>query len=239
MNFLARLAALILLVGTPVWAGEAHVAVATNFRATLEELQTVFAAETGHSLVVSTGSTGQLYAQIAHGAPYDVFLAADQDRPALAIADGHAVDGTTFTYAEGRLILLWPGREILAEDPAPDLSDLHRVSLANPRTAPYGVAAMQVLDSLDVAGIEIAYAQNAAGVAAAIEAGAAPAGLTARSLVGNGAGWTVPLDLHDPIRQDAVLLKRGDDNPAARAFLDWLGRAKAREIIRAHGYDVD
>jgi molybdate transport system substrate-binding protein len=170
-----------------------------------------------------------------------VFLAADQERPSLAIAEGLEVPGTQITYATGRLFMMLPGLGTLQAEQVPDLTDLNLISIANPRTAPYGVAAMQVLDSLDIAGIDIAYAQNAAGVVAAVKSGAVPAGLTARSLVktAGASGWEVPLDLYDPIRQDAVLLSRAADNDAAAAFLEWLAGAEAKAIITKHGYDVD
>ncbi len=227
------------LVACPAMAGTLHVAGASNFQVPLKELARTFEAETGHEVIVSSGATGLLFSQIANGAPYDVFLAADQQRPLRAIAEGLAVPGSDFTYAIGRLFLLMPDQDRLVEEDVPDLAGLSRVSVANPRTAPYGVAAIQVLDSLDIGGIEIAYAQNVAGVAAAVQSGAVPAGLTALSLAGDRGGWVVPADLYDPIRQDAVLLVRAEQNAAARAFLEWLQTEPARAVIRKHGYDVD
>lgn len=238
---LARLTVLFCALAMPAWAGQAHVAVATNFKVPMAELSDAYQAATGHELTVSAGATGLLYSQIVNGAPFDVFLAADQDRPTQAVADGHAVPGSQITYATGRLFLMLPGRETVQDDEVPDLTDLNLISIANPRTAPYGVAAMQVLDSLDIAGVEIAYAQNAAGVVAAVKSGAVPAGLTARSLVAQtgASGWEVPFDLYDPIQQDAVLLTRAEDNAAAVAFLEWMTGPEAKAIIAKHGYDVD
>ena len=223
------------------------VAAAANFREPLEAMARDFGRATGHEVVISAGSTGQLYAQIAHGAPFDVFLAADQARPAQAVEAGLAVPGTRRTYAEGRLIVLFrdPATRARLGTP-PDLAQVATLSVANPATAPYGAAAMQVLERMGVAGAlagRIAEAQNVSGVNAAVDTGAADAGFAALGSVAEPGGpepegWLVPGELHDPIRQDAVLLRRGRDNPAATAFLDWLAGDEAGRLIRGYGYDV-
>ncbi|MFK7945262.1 MAG: molybdate ABC transporter substrate-binding protein [Paracoccaceae bacterium] len=223
-------------------ANPIRVAVAANFRPAILELEPAFEKASGIEIEVSTGSTGQLTAQIAHGAPFHVLLAADQVSPAKLVQDELGVGTSVFTYATGRLALLTPGREVPGDGTVPDLGDLTRMSIANPRTAPYGVAAMEVLDSLDIAGIQLVLAQNAGGVVAAVASGAAPAGLTSLSLAKSAVRvptWTVPLDLHEPLRQDAVLLTSAKDNPNAKAFLAWLKDARARRIIEAHGYVLD
>lgn len=231
----------------PVNAETAMVAAAANFREALEVLAREFEGTTGHEVVISSGSTGQLYAQIAHGAPFDVYLAADQARPAQAVEAGFAVPGTLRTYAEGRLIVLFRDAATRARlGTPPDLAKVGMISIANPATAPYGVAAMQVLERMEIADAlagRIAEAQNVSGVNAAVDTGAAEVGFAALGSVAEPGGpepegWLVPSDLHDPIRQDAVLLRRGLDNPAATAFLDWLVSDEARELIRGYGYDV-
>lgn len=235
----------------PFSSGQAEsvtIAAAANFRKPLAALVEGFAEATGHEAVVSAGSSGQLYAQIAHGAPFDVFLSADQARPAEAVKAGLAVPGSQRTYARGRLIVLFSDAEAAARlGSPPDLSRVRMLSVANPAIAPYGAAAMQVLERLGVADAlagRIAQAQNVSGVNAAVDSGAAEAGFAALgSVVEPGGleprGWLVPTDLHDPIRQDAVLLVRGAENPAATAFLDYLGSEPAKSLIRGYGYDVD
>ena len=229
-------------------AGTVTIAAAANFRKPLEALARGFAEATGHDAVISAGSSGQLHAQIANGAPFDVFLSADQVRPADAIEAGLAVPGTQRTYALGRLIVLLRDAETAERlGYPPDLGQVRTLSLANPATAPYGSAAMQVLERLGVTAAlagRIAQAQNVSGVNAAVATGAAEAGFAALgSVAGPDApdpqGWPVPADLHDPIRQDAVLLVRGRDNPAATAFLEYLGSDGARALIRQYGYDVE
>lgn len=248
MRLFFRSLFIVALLVTGARAETASIAAASNFRAAAAALARDFAATTEHEAVVSAGSSGQLYAQIASGAPFDVFLSADQDRPAAAVEAGFAVPETQRTFALGRLIVLFRDAETAARlGTPPDLARVSLLSVANPATAPYGAAAMQVLEALGMrralAG-RIAEAQNVSGVNAAVASGAAEAGFAALgSVVRPGGpepeGWIVPQDLHDPIRQDAVLLARGADNPAARAFLDYLAGDRARQIIRAHGYDVE
>lgn len=232
-----------MLGSTLAEAANLRIAVAANFRETLLALQPVFEATGEERLTISAGSTGQLFAQISNGAPYDVFLAADQDRPARLAEAGLAAPGSAFTYATGRLVLLAPGRPLPDAGATPSLDGLARIAIANPRTAPYGAAAEQVLDRLGAAGLQRVLAQNVAGVVSAVESGAAPAGLTAQALLGpdrQAEAWQVPADWHDPIRQDAVLLSRAQDPDAAARFLAWLGSdPEARQIIRSHGYVVD
>lgn len=217
-----------------------RVAVAANFRATLEVLRPTFEATGEAQLSIAAGSTGQLFAQIANGAPFDVFLAADQKRPARLAEQGLAVSGSIFTYAVGRLVMLVPGGQIPPDGTVPDLSGLSRIAIANPRTAPYGAAARQVLERLGVADVQLVLAQNVGGVVALVRSGAAPAGLTAAALLPPGTPvWPVPADLHDPIRQDAALLTRAAESPHAKAFIAWLQGAEAQRIIEANGYALD
>jgi len=230
----------------PAAAGDLLVAVAANFSVTARDIGAQFSQQSGHRIEFSVGSTGKLYAQIIQGAPYDVLLAADQAAPRKLVSAGYAVDGSQFSYALGRL-LLWSPRPGLADrDPASLLRDpgLRRVAIANPAVAPYGRAARQVLEALDawepLAG-RIVYGENVAQAFAMAASGNAELALIAASLVPDGTGsrWTLPATLYDPIRQDAVLLARGADNPAAREFLRFLDSAAARNFIRAAGYSLE
>lgn len=227
-------------------AAEVTVAVATNFLATLEELEPVFEAGTGHELRLAAGSTGSLYGQIVNGAPYDVFLAADEARPARAMAEGHAVAGTGFVYAVGTLVL-WSPDPARVRGPESLEDEFHHLAIANPRTAPYGAAAEEVLRALGrwqpLAG-RIARTQSIAGAWSAVASGAADLGFVALSSVlleagdarGSGSWWEPPQKLYGPLRQAAVLLVRGADNPGAAAFLEFLASEPARVVIRRAGY---
>lgn len=249
------LAALVLLSSAgiarpaPALGADVQVAVAANFAAAMTELAAAFEQATGHRAVVSLGSTGRFNAQIRNGAPFEVLLAADAATPAALERDGHAVSGTRFTYALGRLVL-WsrdPTRvdatgAVLRRPPGDN-----RLAVADPRLAPYGVAALQVLDAL---GVRAAWAPRLVqgdSVAQAwqfVATGSVTLGLVARSQVAAGgragaagSGWLVPASLHEPIRQDAVLLARGRGRPAARALVEFMGSSEARRIIAAHGYE--
>ena len=245
MRVLKLIFGLILLSSTPTQAEVARIAVAANFRAAAQALAAQFETETHHTLTLSAGSTGQLYAQIRNGAPFDVFLSADQLRPERLIAHDDAIADSQFTYAIGRLYL--GVRHPVSTSQMPlELTGIHRLSIANPATAPYGAAAEQVLGQLAFpeGAPLIAQAQSISGVNAALAAGAVDAGFVAYASVAQQEtpsmpGWLVPDHLHDPIRQDAVLLKRGADNPAAIAFLAWLRVPAAQHVIRQSGYHVD
>ncbi len=241
---LAAIALFVSVVTGDARAEEATIAVAANFLETATEIAERFEAVTDCTLVIASGSTGQLYAKIINGAPFDVFLAADQKRPALLVDRGYAQEGSRFTYAIGVLTLYAP-------DPAritgPDILDgpFAALSIANPNTAPYGAAAQQVLAHLSVADRltgRVAQAQNVSGAFAAIKSGAADFGFVALSSVLSirndqpGSRWDPPQDLYDPIRQDAVLLTRGADNGAARAFLTFLGNPSSVGLIESRGY---
>lgn len=249
-----RAAAVLLLLaglgaGAPAAADAVQVAVASNFAATMNELAVAFERATGHRAVVALGSTGRFNAQVRNGAPFEVLLAADEATPAALERDGHAVPGTRFTYALGRLVL-WsrdPARvdsagAVLARPPA-----AARLAIADPRLAPYGVAALQVLDALGVREAwspRLVQGENVAQAWKFVASGNVALGLVARAQVeaggrpAPGSGWLVPAHLHAPIRQDAVLLERGRERPAARALLEFLRGAEARRIIVAHGYDL-
>jgi molybdate transport system substrate-binding protein len=222
-------------------ADDALVAVAANFTATAEELAELFESETGHTLQLSFGSTGQLYAQISQGAPFAAFLAADGERPRRAIAQGFAVEDTAFTYAVGRLALYSPTLDVSVGATALDLPFTH-IAVADPQTAPYGAAAVEVMEALGVAerlSEKSVTGENIAQTLQFVESGNAELGFVAASqVVGRQYQWLVPADLHAPIIQDAVLLTAGEGNAAAIAFLDFLRSPQAVSIIEAAGYSV-
>ena len=225
-----------------VWAAEATVAAATNFVPVLHALIAKFEAESGHGLKLVPGSTGKLYAQIRHGAPFDVFLAADQERPRLLEADGGAVAGSRFTYAEGRLVLIRAGGGPVDFAGLMD-GGFRKLALANPKLAPYGLAAEQALRHAGVwerVAARLVYGENIGQSYTLVATGNADAGMVALSQVmgvaPQPAFWPVPSEWHQPIRQDAVLVQRGEGNPAAEGFLAFLRSPPGREIIRDFGY---
>ena len=244
------LAGLALGAGTEARAGDALIAVATNFAETMPSLKAAFEQRTTHELRFTTGSTGQLYAQIRQRAPFDVFLAADRRRARRLVDEGRAVAGSRFTYARGRLVLWSRDADRIGADGAATLreSPPRVLALANPALAPYGVAGRQTLEALDLwAGLEprVALGQNVGQAYAMTATGAAEMGfvplsaLVSRDRPSAGSHWRVPAGLHEPIRQDAVLLTRAEENPAARAFVEFLASPTARGIIADHGYELE
>ena len=240
------LPALVLTAGG-AWAGETTVtvAVAANAAEAVEALAADFERETGHGVVVTAGSTGKLYAQILHGAPFDMFLAADRERPRLLVEQGLAVEDSRRTYAIGRLVL-WTADPTVAVD-ADTLSTaaFRRLALANPDLAPYGAAARETLRKLglwDSLRPKIVLGENVGQAFAMTASGNAELGLVARSSVLRprngraGSSWNVPADLHTPIRQDAVLLKRAERSEAAQAFQVFLHSPSALETIESFGF---
>ncbi len=238
-----------LVVGnSPLQAGEVLLAVAANFTDASRELLPLFEKTSGHHARVSFGSTGKLYAQIEHGAPYDLFLVADQARPARAEATGLAVAGSRFTYATGTLVM-WSPTPGLFEDGEAWLRSRPalRIAIANPATAPYGLAARQVMEHLAVweaLAPRLARGDSIAQTFQFTATGNAKLGFIALSQLRAWQGeagslWRIPAAYYPPIAQQAVLLMRGRDNPAAHAFLDFLKSAQARAVISAYGYGVE
>lgn len=231
-------------------ADTALVGVASNFADAATEIAQRFAADTRHQVEVSLGATGKFYAQIRAGAPYDAFLAADRERPAMLETEGHAVAGSRFTYAVGRLTLWSADPQRIGADPQAVLADpaIRAVAIANPALAPYGRAAAEALQNLGLdqrLRLRLVTAENVGQAFALVATGNAEIGFVATSLLEGrrgkalgGSRWDVPAHLHAPIRQDGVLLKRAAANPAARAFLDFLRGAKARAIMARLGYKI-
>ena len=228
-------------------ADEVQVAVAANFTAPAKIIAADFEKQTGHKATLSFGGTGKFYAQIRNGAPFEVLLAADDETPAKLEKEGAAIPGTRFTYAIGRLVL-WSAKAGYVDDAGEVLKkgDFAHLSIANPKLAPYGQAAIETLTSLkllDVVQPKFVQGENIAQTHQFVASGNAELGLVALSQVmkegkiGEGSAWVVPQDLHQPIRQDAVLLATGKDKPAAAALLQYLGSEKSKAIIKSFGYD--
>ncbi len=229
-------------------AGQAYVAVASNFSVVAEQLAERFEAEHPHEIILLYGSTGRIYAQILNGAPFDVFLAADAERPARLEEQSETVPGTRFTYAVGRLAVWIRQPFENLERTAASLLDptVRTIALPNPDLAPFGQAAVEVLNGLDAADQidgKLVFAENVGQAFAFVATGNADAGFVSLSYlrdaaIGNGDWkWVVPQELHAPIRQDAVLLRRAANNVAATEFMGFLRTSEARQIISRFGYE--
>lgn len=231
-------------------ASEATVAVAANFTEVAHQLQADFERDSSSKIAVVVGSTGGLYAQIMHGAPFDIMLAADQRRPRLLEESGDAVAGTRFTYAIGRLTLWSPNPHTVTEDGMGTLTaaKFAKLAMADPKLAPYGSAAKEVLTKLGLyekLTPRIVTGANIAQTFTMVQTGNADLGFVALSYVVSkqnaspGSRWDVPQHLYTPIRQDAVLLKHGNSNVAARAFLQYLRSPHAIQVIQRFGYAIE
>ncbi len=227
-------------------AGTVSVAVAANFTAPMQKIASAFEADTGHKAELSFGATGKFYAQIANGAPFQILLSADDTTPARLEKEGKAVASARFTYAIGTLVL-WSAQPGYVDTQGAVLKtgDFKHLALANPKLAPYGLAAMQTMDKLGVtARLQPRFVQgeNIAQTHQFVATGNAQLGFVALSQVmadgkiTSGSAWQVPADLHEPIRQDAALLESGRGNAAATALMQYLKGDKAKAIIRSHGY---
>jgi len=239
-----------LILSSLARADEALIAVATNFTSAAEQIETAFESKSGHRITIASGSTGSLYAQIHNGAPYDVLLAADQERPMLLEKSGHAISGSGFTFASGRLALWSTNPELMQSDLSATLAqkEITSLAIANPALAPYGIASREALQSLhiwDTVRSKIVMGENVGQTHALIATGNAQAGLVALSLLldpdmsADKTYLLIPEALHAPIRQDAVLLRHGDGNSAALEFLAYLQSEAGRAAIMSNGYGVD
>lgn len=229
-------------------ADEVQVAVAANFTAPIQAIAADFEKDTGHKLVAAYGATGQFYTQIKNGAPFEVFLAADDNTPEKLEKEGDTVKGSRFTYAVGTLAL-WSAKEGYVDGKGEVLlkNQYQHLSIANPKAAPYGLAATQVLAKLkltEATQTKLVEGQNITQAYQFVSTGNAELGFVALSQiykdgkVSSGSAWVVPADMHDPIKQDAVVLNKGKDNPAAKALVEYLKGPKAAAVIKSYGYQL-
>jgi molybdate transport system substrate-binding protein len=229
---------------TDVPAAETNVAVAANFTEPAKEIAAAFKTKTGHVAVLSFGSAGQFYTQISQGAPFQVFLSADDARPKKLIEDGIAVAGSRFTYAIGKLVLWSKVPGLVKGEETLRAASFAKLSICNPVAAPYGAAAVETLQALKLYdGLKPKLVEGATITQAYqfVDTGNAELGFIALSqLTGppTGSRWVVPQELYSPIRQDAVLLKSGISNEAATGFTAFLGSPDARSIIEKYGYQL-
>ena len=240
-------ATLLLSVFSNVHADNINVAVASNFTHALSALADDFTAKTGHQLRVSSASTGKLYTQINHGAPFDVFLSADEARADLLISEGKATAEQSRVYAKGKLVFV---SNFKPEKNCQDVlnnANLKRLAIANPKTAPYGAAAQKTLEKLQLwnnVKARLVMGENVAQTLQFVSTGSANAGFIPKSMLINGDNytaaceWDVPVDMHDPIKQKMVVLKNSSGKPAVEAFWQYMQSEGASKIIKDNGYDV-
>lgn len=240
------LTALLLLALPAARAEEVVAAVAANFAAAMARIEPAFEQASGHQLTVVLGSSGKFLQQIQQGAPFAVFLSADAERPELLARSNLGVPASRFTYAIGRLALWSPQADAFSDGETYLKAGAFRhLAIANPAVAPYGVAAQRTLEQLGLwAGLQekIVRAEDIGQVYAMAGSGAAEAAFVAYSsvLAGNkpGSQWLMPQTLYPPLRQDAILITRAQNNPAAKALLDYLKTPAARDVIESLGYDL-
>lgn len=243
-KFVAACGFVVAALSAPVQAAQTHVAVAANFIEPAREIAALFQKKTGDEAILISGASGAFFTQITNGAPFEVFLSADDERPRLAVEQGFAVPESRFTYAVGKLVL-W-SRVIDVTDGEKVLKGgaFAKLSIANPTAAPYGAAAVETMRKLGVfdglqSGGRIVQGSSIAQAFQFIDTKNAELGFVALAQLYNtteGTRWQVPESLHAPIRQDAVLLKTGANDAAAKAFLAFLKSPEALEIIKRYGY---
>src|ERR1035437_1469123 len=234
-------------VASRVCADEVSVAVAANFTGPMQKIALAFEKDTGHKVVASFGSTGKFYTQIRNGAPFEVFLAADDETPTRLVKENAAVEATQFTYAIGKLVL-WSAKPVIVDESGEVLQKggFDHVAIANPKLAPYGAAAVQAMQALgvyDALQPKLVTAESIAQSYQFVSSGNALLGFVALSQVLKdgkieGSSWIVPANLYQPIRQDAVVLEKGKGKPAAQALIKFLQGDKARAVIKSYGYEL-
>ena len=250
IGLICTLFAIIMSIGAskPAQGAEVNVAVASNFTAPMKQIAADFEKATGHKVVLSFGGSGKFYAQIKNGAPFQLFLSADDEKPAQLEKDGLTVHGSRFTYAIGTLVL-WSAKPgfVDANGDVLNKGAFNKIAIANPKLAPYGAAAMEVLSKwglLTAVQHKIVQGENISQTYQFADSGNADLGFVALSQVMkdgkllSGSAWVVPSKLHSPIRQDAVLLLKGKGNPAAEALASYLKTDKAKILIRSYGYNI-
>jgi molybdate transport system substrate-binding protein len=235
-------------ISTPSLSGQAHIAVAANFFEPMKAVAAVLEKTTGHTLNITVGATGKLYAQIKNGAPFDVLLAADTKTPAQLEADGLAQAGSRFTYAIGKLVL-WSAdaAKVDAQGAVLKAGTFRKLAYASPKVAPYGAAAVQVIDQLGLTaalGPKLVQGESIGQTFGFVFTGNAEIGFVAMSQVlqggklKSGSMWVIPQNLYQPVQQDAVLLQRAANNPAAQALMVLLKSPNIKDLIRSYGYDI-
>ncbi|MBF0194230.1 MAG: molybdate ABC transporter substrate-binding protein [Magnetococcales bacterium] len=222
-----------------------HLAVATNFKQSMQKLADIFTSQTNHDIIISSGSTGKIYAQIINGAPFQIFLAADQKRPSLLVDAGLADKKNQFTYALGRLVL-WAPKTNLKTIKLEYLQSKKKlpIALSNPKIAPYGLAAKEVMQSTKSWSLHqnnMAFGENVAQTLAFVASGSVDSGFVALSQIVSlkvdpKQIHIIPAKYYNPIRQDAILLNQGKQNPAALALLEFLKSVKIQDTIKTMGY---
>ncbi|NMG67500.1 molybdate ABC transporter substrate-binding protein [Azoarcus indigens] len=229
-------------------AADVQIAVAANFTAPIKEIAAEFEKDTGHKVIASFGPTGGFYTQIKNGAPFEVFFAADDTTPEKLEKEGDTVAGSRWTYAVGKLVL-WSATPGYVDDKGEVLkkNEFKHLSIGNPKTAPYGLAGIQAMEKLGLAEAikpKLVEGSNITQAYQFVATGNAELGFVALSQVykdgkiTGGSAWIVPAELYEPIKQDAVILSKGKDNPAAKALADYLKGPKAIAVIKAYGYDL-
>lgn len=250
MKFTVSLAfGLAALLSSATYADSVQVGVAANFAPTLKAMADDFSQQTRHTLLISPEATGKLYAQIKNGAPYEVFLSADQTTPKKLADEGDAIASSQFTYAIGKLAL-WSADPTLidAQGEVLKTGEARHLAIANPKTAPYGAAAVSVMEALGVYSrwqARLVQGENIAQAFQFIGTGNAELGFVALSQImrdgklTRGSAWIVDPGLHSPLRQDVILLKRGERNPAAIALMQYLQGTAAKQLMHQHGYATE
>jgi molybdate transport system substrate-binding protein len=237
----------LLAAASQAQADEVSVAVAANFTAPMQKIALEFEKDTGHKVAASFGATGKFYAQIKNGAPFEVLLAADDETPAKLIKENAAVAGSQFSYAIGKLVL-WSAKPAVVDGAGEVLKNggFDHLAIANPKLAPYGAAAVEVMKALgvnDALQAKIVTGESIAQAYQFISSGNAQLGFVALSQVLKdgkieGSSWVVPAKLYSTIRQDAVILEKGKGKPAAEALMTYLKADKAKAIITSFGYEL-
>lgn len=242
------LSAALLMCSASTLAAEAQLAVAANFAEPIKAVAVVLEKTTGHTLKVTLGATGKLYAQIKNGAPFDLLLAANTATPAALEKEGMTKPGSHFTYATGKLVL-WSAdaAKVDAKGEVLKTGNFRKLAYANPKTAPYGEAAVQVMNQLGLTAVlapKLVQGESMGQAFNFVHTGNAEIGFVALSQVleggrlKSGSLWVVPQSLYSPIRQGAVILQRGANNPAALALVKLLQSPSIKDLIRSYGYDI-
>ena len=232
----------ILLCACNVGAAEIRVATAANFYTTLNKIKTKFENSTHHKITIIRGSTGKLFAQIVKGAPYDVFLSADVERADKLVALGKSYDGKSYVYAVGQLAL-WNKKAKNSEDIKNQLlnGQFNKLSIANPKTAPYGAASVEALKEMDLydqVKSKLVYGENISQALQFVESGAAEIGFVAKSYVIKDVYWNINNKLHKPIQQKMILLKQARDAKLAKEFMQYMQSEDIKKLIKADGYQL-